>query len=290
MSDKIFFKTPTQVGKIGRVLLGSGKLTESQADDIILLQQKKKIRFGEAAIELGYVTQSDIDYALGYQFDYCYLSPGDGLVSEAIHAAYSPYTEYMENIRSLRSYLNLTWINKGNKSILFSCFDNKGTSSELVANLAVSFSQLGKKTLLVDANLRHSRQHVFFNIENNIGLTDILAGRSDIEHIKTIECINNFFVLTSGTPTKNPQELLSRPQFKFLQDELEQYFDVVIYDSSALGLYADAQVIAGSVQGTIIIAFKNKTKSKDLNEIVNRLKDSNAKILGCVLNEDFKIK
>ncbi len=118
MSQQDVIEAPTQVGKIGRVLLESGRLTELQAEKVLLRQQERKIRFGEAAIELGYIKEADIQFALARQFSYAYLQPGDGLVSEQIVAAYYPYTPYVERLRSLRSQLNQSWIQKGHKALV----------------------------------------------------------------------------------------------------------------------------------------------------------------------------
>ena len=169
MSQQDVIEAPTQVGKIGRVLLESGRLTELQAEKVLLRQQERKIRFGEAAIELGYITEADIQFALARQFSYAYLQPGDGLVSEQVVAAYFPYTPYVERLRSLRSQLNQSWIQKGHKALVLVSDEAGSGCTELVANLAVVFAQLGERTLLIDADLRDSQQHLLFKLTNRQG-------------------------------------------------------------------------------------------------------------------------
>lgn len=278
-------EAPTQVGKIGRVLLESGRLTEQQAEKVLLRQQERKIRFGEAAIELGYITEADIQFALARQFSYAYLQPGDGLVSEQVVAAYHPYTPYVERLRSLRSQLNQSWIQKGRKSLVLVSDEAGSGCTELAANLAVVFAQLGERTLLVDADLRDSQQHLLFKLTNRQGLTDILADRADIGCINKINRLPGLSVLTSGTPAPNPQELLARPQFKLLLDELEQRYDVIVIDSPALEGCVDAQVIAAPVQGVVLVANQHETKAQALQDAVSLIRNTGAQVLGCVLNQ-----
>ena len=284
-SQQAVVDAPTQVGKIGRVLLESGRLTEKQAEKVLLRQQERKIRFGEAAIELGYITEADIQFALARQFSYAYLQPGDGLVSEQVVAAYYPYTPYVERLRSLRSQLNQSWIQKGRKALVLVSDEAGSGCTELAANLAVVFAQLGERTLLIDADLRDSQQHLLFKLTNRQGLTDILADRADIGCIHKINRLPGLSVLTSGTPAPNPQELLARPQFKLLLDELEQRFDVIIIDSPALEGCVDAQVIAAPVQGVVMVANQHETKAKALQDAVSLIRNTGAQILGCVLNQ-----
>lgn len=274
-----------QVGTIGKLLLESGRLTAEQADRVVKRQQEKRIRFGEAAVELGYIKPEDIQYALSRQFAYAYLQPGDGLVNDAIVAAYYPFSAYVEKLRTLRSELNQRWIKQGHKSLVLVSDEDGNGCTELAANLAVVFAQLGERTLLVDGDLRDGGQHLLFKIANKQGLTDLLADRADLGCIHRINRLPGLSVLTSGTEAPNPQELLSRPQFKLLLEELEQQFDVIIIDSPALAECVDAQVIAASTKGALLVAHKNLTSVSGLNNAKELLINADAQVLGCVLNE-----
>ena len=273
------------VGTIGKLLLDSGRLTADQAERVVKRQQEKRIRFGEAAIELGYIKPEDIQYALSRQFSYAYLQPGDGLVSDEIVAAYHPFTAYVEKLRTLRSELNQRWFKQGKKTLLVASDEAGSGCTELAANLAVVFAQLGERTLLIDADLRDSRQHLLFKIANKQGLTDLLADRADLGCIHRINRLPGISILTSGTEAPNPQELLARPQFKLLLDELEQQFDVIIIDSPALEGCVDAQVIAATVQGVLLVVNRHQTKAKGLQDAMTQIHNADAKVLGCVLNE-----
>src|SRR5690606_25049337 len=85
--------------------------------------------------------------------------------------------------------------------------------SELAANLAVVFSQMGERTLLIDANLRFPDQHIIFNLKQPRGLSDILIGRNDLSVASKLDSLSGLSVLGAGTIPPNPQELLNRRGF-----------------------------------------------------------------------------
>lgn len=273
------------VGTIGKLLLDSGKLTQEQAEKVVKRQKEKAIRFGEAALELGFIKPADIQYALSRQFSYAYLQSGDGIVSEEIVAAYQPFSAYVEKLRTLRSELNQRWFKQGKKSLLIASDEIGSGCTTLTANLAVVFAQLGERTLLIDADLRASSLHLLFKVANKHGLSDLLADRADLACIHDIHRLPGLSVLTAGTEAPNPQELLSRPQFKILLEELEQQFDVIIIDSPALDECVDAQVMAATVGAVLLVANCHHTTAKGMQKAVAQIHNADAKVLGCVLNE-----
>jgi protein-tyrosine kinase len=187
----------------------------------------------------------------------------------------------------LRSQILLRWVENGNKSVALSSYDASKTSDSLAANLAIVFSQLGERTLLVDANLRSAQQHELFAIENRKGLSDILAGRSGLEAVQRIAEFRDLSILTAGTQAPNPQELLSRDSFSQIAADLAQAYDVVIYGTTALKDAADAQLVVSRVKGTILVANRNSTPIKGLNQAKEQLQSSgNTTILGCVLAQE----
>ena len=106
--------------------------------------------------------------------------------------------------------------------------------SYLAANLAIVFSQLGERTLLVDADLRTPRQHELFFLENKIGFSTVLSGRSREEAIVRIPDLAGLCVLPAGPMPPNPLELLNRLNFDEFMIQVKASFDVVIIDTPAL--------------------------------------------------------
>jgi len=199
---------------IGAILIDTGRLTPESAERILKLQKEQGLRFGDAAIQLGLLTETDIQRALSRQYDYPYLMPGDDRVSEEVVAAFKPFSPIVEQLRALRSQLMLRWIDAeaGHKTLAVVSAGRGEGRSFTAANLAVVFSQLGERTLLIDADLRNPRQHQLFNLENRIGLSSVLAGRAELpETIVRIPGLIDLSVLPAGATPPNPQELLSRP-------------------------------------------------------------------------------
>ncbi|QZA78229.1 chain length determinant protein tyrosine kinase EpsG [Deefgea tanakiae] len=272
-------------GNIGQQLLDSGKINTSQAEKILQLQKESGLRFGEAAIKLGLITESDIQDVLSQQFEYPYLLSGQSTVDESLVAAYSPFDSRVETLRSLRSQIILRWMENGHKSIAISSYDSDSASDLLAANLAVVFSQLGERTLFVDANLRSNSKSNLFGLKNNSGLSDLLAGRTDLSCIQKIADLRDLSVLNSGTAAPNPQELLSRDAFGQLFQQLESQFDVVIYATSKLETAMDAQFIASRTKGVLLVVQKDKTPVKGLASLKEQFNANKIEIIGCVLTE-----
>jgi protein-tyrosine kinase len=268
---------------IGSLLLESGKITPENAENIIRLQKELNIRFGEAAIRLGFVTDADIQQILAQQFDYPYLQKGEQAFSPYLVAAYEPFNPQVEILRAIRSQLMLRWISRGRKAMVIIGVGEDDGASLFAANLGVVFSQLGEHTLLVDANLRTPSQQDIFDIKERRGLSDVLAGRAEIDVITKINSFVDLSVLASGTTPPNPQELLSRASFKTLNNQLESHYDAVLYDASAYTVGADALAIAATVGGVVIVARKHKTATKNVDALVERVKAINAEVIGTVL-------
>src|SRR3712207_4681642 len=103
----------------------------------------------------------------------------------------------------------------------------------LFRSLAVLFSQMGKRTLVIDADLRKPRQHRIFGLPGKIGLSALLAGRAGAEVMCEIKQLPGLTVLPAGVLPPNPQELLSRPQFQRLIQSLRGMYEVILVDTPA---------------------------------------------------------
>jgi receptor protein-tyrosine kinase len=272
---------------LGAILIDSGKLSVADADRVIKLQKEKSIRFGEAALLLGLVSQEDIDRALARQYDYPYLLKGQGAISEELIAAYEPRSRQVEVLRALRSQLILRWFESEPKQIglaVTSCSNGDGRSY-IAANLAVVFSQLGERTLLIDADMRNPRQHALFGIDNSRGLSTVLSERAGLEVVRRIPDFVDLSVLAAGPQPPNPQELLGKPAFPKILQYVSPTYDVVIVDTPAASLYADAQVILSKIKGTLLIARRHHTQLETLSKLAGEVNQTGSQVVGTVLNE-----
>ncbi len=276
---------------IGAMLMDAGQLTPEAAERVIKLQRESGLRFGEAAIQLGLVTEADIQHALSRQFDYPYLLAGDESVDEEVVAAFKPFSPTVERLRALRSQLMLRLFDQEAgqpqlRSLAVVSPDQGEGRSWLAANLAVVFSQLGERTLLIDANLRSPRQHTLFRLDNQAGLSSVLAGRCDAnEALNRISSLLGLSVMPAGAVPPNPQELLSRPAFGKLLQDLRERFDVVLIDTPAGQRSADAATIAARAGAAIVVGRKHYTATPRLHTLVESLRHTGTFVVGAVLNE-----
>ena len=272
---------------IGAILVDTGRLSVKDAEKILRLQKEQGKRFGDAAIDLSLVTQDDIRFALSQQFDYPYLPVGDTSLSSELVAAYKPFSPVVEKLRTLRSQLMLRWFNaeRQHNALAIMSPGNKEGRSFIAANLAIVFSQLGERTLLIDADLRAPRQHELFRLELNAGLSGMLAGRIGPEAVVRIPALIGLSILPAGAVPPNPQELLGRPIFNVLLESLIRDFDVVIIDTPAANEHDEAQIIATRAGAALMLAHKNISSIPEMTLLVRSLQQTGATIVGSVLND-----
>ncbi|MEQ1602454.1 MAG: chain length determinant protein tyrosine kinase EpsG [Methylophilaceae bacterium] len=269
---------------IGHALLDNGKVSVEDVENILKLQHEQGLRFGDAAIKLGLVNNSDILQALAQQFDHAWLPANSEAVAPELVAAIQPDSPVVESLRLLRSQLTLRWFSKHKSIVITSPSEGQG-ASHIAANLAVMFAQLGQRTLLIDADLRNPRQHTMFRLPSNPGLSDILAGRANIQVIHLVDALKNLFVLTAGTIPPNPLELLSRPVMPEFLNNMANQFDVIIIDSPPALSCADAQTLSAWIGGTVVVTRRHHTKLADVDAVKQQLTIAGAELVGAVLND-----
>jgi chain length determinant protein tyrosine kinase EpsG len=278
-------KTVGRTTEIGALLLETGKIRMADVERVVRLQGEKGLRFGEAAIGLGLITESDVVQALSRQFDFPYLVPGESGLSSELIAAYSPLETCVETFRALRSRLMLGWFDRNGRKNLAVVSVHRGEGrSYLAANLAVVFAQLGERTLLIDADLRSPRQHLLFDLPNQTGLSTLLAGRAGADSVDRIAPLLNLSVLPAGPTPPNPQELLGRPAFRNLLSDLGKDFDVIILDTPAAEGGADAQTIAIRAGGALMVVRRDHTRVSPMRTLAGYLASANAVLVGAVIN------
>jgi len=271
---------------IGALLLDEGKLQVGQIEEIIQYQKQLGIRFGEAAAELGLLSPEDLQHALARQYGYSCLRPGQSRIPAEVVAAYRPQSVEVEALRALRSQLMLRWFGgEATRRTLAVVSAGRGDGrSYLAANLAVVFSQLGERTLLVDADMRHGRQHLLFGLDNQAGLSSVLSGRSGSVPLHRLNDLRDLSVITAGPVPPNPQELLGRDVFRSLMQKFAGLFDVIIVDTPAGSGCADAQMIAALSGGALLVARRNRSSLAEVDQFRTMLETSGTVVVGAAFN------
>jgi protein-tyrosine kinase len=273
---------------IGTHIKEQGLLDADQVEMILSSQQLSGLRFGDEAIRLGLLTQDQIDLALPRQLNANKVLVGNSAISTDIVAAYRPDCPSISPIRSLRTILVSQHIRKnaGGYTLAITSAHRKDGRSVIVANLAVLFSQIGMSTLVVDADLRSSRQHDIFGLTATHGLSSVLARHSLANMIQKIDGLGPLAVLPAGARPPSPEQLLNRRIFPAILAELKKQFDVLILDTPSTEDNDDALVIAERAANTIVLAHKNKTRSHDLARLMAGLNAVKTNVIGTILRAE----
>lgn len=270
---------------VGQALVESGRLT---ADDSRLIQEyqtRTGTSFADAGISLGLLEHADLRVVHAAEFGQVLLGEDSGIADEII-AARNPDADSVENLRSLCTQLSLRWFdNRERPAALAVVSPGAGEGrSWIAANLAVLFAQMGKRTLLIDADLRRPRQHALFGISARNGLSSILAGRAGLDALTEIRGVPDLTVLPAGVVPPNPQELLGRPLFQRLIDALRSRYDVILIDTPAASAGGDAESIAARAGGALVVACRDVTSVPALNALRDNLEHFGVTVTGAVMN------
>jgi len=270
--------------KMGPMLVAMGKLSPKDLSMILAAQKKHGLRFGDAAVKLGLVKADDINAILAEQFAYTQTPAASSKLDRRLSALFQPDSVQAEAMRSLRSELMLRYFNpQPHRSLaLVSAEDAAGTALT-TANLAISFAQLGLRTLLIDSNLRAPQINCLFNLhEHAPGLSDWIADRTTV--IPTaIESVRSLWVLPAGTRAPNPQELLASKQYQERLGPLIQSFDITLISTTPMDSNRDAQLVAAHAGAALLLARQHQTQTQSLAAICHRLRDLGVRMLGAAL-------
>lgn len=179
---------------------------------------------------------------------------------------------------------NLQFCGQDVKVIAFtSCNENEGKTT-VTLSIAKSFEELGKKVLVIDADMRKSvMAGRNTNVRNAEGLSEVLTGLSDIN-----DCIflagNSMQILLSGKYPPNPVELLEGVYFERLIENARKCYDYVFIDTPPLGPVIDAAVIAKHCDGVVLVLGDDKLSFRQAKSVVDQLRKTGCKILGAVRN------
>jgi chain length determinant protein tyrosine kinase EpsG len=270
---------------IGRILIDLRKLRERDLDRVLEVQRKRRLRFGETACRLGLVEEADVYYALSVQFNYPYLQRGQVSLGPDLIAAHDPYHPQSEAVREVRTQLITHWLGPQRKVLAVASADVGEGKSYLAANLAVSFAQMGEKTLLIDADLRAPRQHRTFGMGNAAGVAQVLTRRAGLEAAERSGYFDSLAVLPAGAAPPNPLELLSRGEWPRLLGEARRQYGLIVVDTTADACGSDARLVAARADGALLVARKNHTRLDSLERLRSAITASGVPVVGTVLNQ-----
>ncbi|MDE5053917.1 CpsD/CapB family tyrosine-protein kinase [Niallia taxi] len=196
-----------------------------------------------------------------------------------------PKSPIREQYHAIRASIQLA-INENNiqTMVIISGEELEGKST-IAANLAITFAEVGKKVLLIDANFRQPSAHTAFEKENEVGLSTFLVENLSISECITESNIENLGLLFCGPIPLNPSELLGSRRMETLINELKESYDIVIFDTPAVSSVADSLILANICDGVLMAVRSGKNGVENVEFARDMFSNTNAFFLGAVLND-----
>ena len=200
-----------------------------------------------------------------------------------IPARDTPRSPISEAYRMLQANLKFLSSDKPLKVIVVTSSVPKEGKSTVSANLAAAMAQLGRRVLLIDADLRHPVQHHLWELTNAAGLTDVLVGQAEFE-VAVTKPMEHLDVLSSGVIPPNPLALLDSKRMASLIKNFSEAYDFVIIDAPPLVLAADALTLGKITDGVLLVARPRVVDSTNAAVAKESLERSGQNVLGLVVN------
>ena len=188
----------------------------------------------------------------------------------------------VESYKNARSNIMFSLSAEDQKVFAVTSYSKGDGKSTVSSNLAISFSKMERRVLLLDCDLRRPNVHNIFKLENTIGLSNVIgkmAEFEDVVHRNVLPCLD---ILTSGTIPPNPSELICSPRFEKLIERLFEEYDYIIFDTPPIGVVADALLLKDLLAGFVIVLRERSTTHGDIQNLLESVKLADSKILGFI--------
>ncbi len=193
-----------------------------------------------------------------------------------------PRSPISEAYRTLRTNLSFYGVDTPIRTLVVTSPNAEAGKSTTVANLAVTMAQSGRRTILVDCDLRRPKLHEFFKVENGRGLTDMVLDETLAPPLQPTG-VDNLWLITSGTKPPNPADLLGSRQLDRVIETLSQQADIVLFDAPPVLGVTDAVVLGAKVDGVLLVVKAGKTRREHAEQAKDLLEKARVKIVGVTL-------
>ncbi len=195
-----------------------------------------------------------------------------------------PKSSAAEAYRMLRTNLHYLNIDKENRVIMVTSSNMAEGKTTTICNLAVTMAQSNKDVLLLECDLRKPRIHRVFNIDNSIGLTNVITENKTLDEVvKSSPEYSNLSIVTCGPIPPDPAEILQSISMRNFIEQIKSEFDIVLIDVPPVCSVADASILGGIVDGVIFVISSQETNVESAKTAVKTLEKVGANILGAVL-------
>lgn len=208
-----------------------------------------------------------------------------GLGIGELLAVTHPEDDAVESLRSLRTTLHFALLDQQRNSLLITGSSPGLGKSFISKNLGAVLAQLGKRIVIIDADLRRGHINKEFGLPREVGISEYIADQAKLTEIIKPTSIANLSIVTTGQIPPNPSELLMHPRFETLLNDLAKRFDTIIIDAPPILAVSDAAIIGRHVGATLIVARAGKHPIQELEQAVKRLNQAGVHVKGFVFND-----
>jgi capsular exopolysaccharide synthesis family protein len=195
-----------------------------------------------------------------------------------------PLSPEAEPFRMLRAGIRFSSVERPLRTLLIAAPRPRSGKSTVAANLALSFSQVGERVLLVDADLRRPSLSRIFNVQARVGLTTLLLRGGDLAEHVIADIHDGLDLMPSGPLPPNPSELLSSQRLVDALARMAENYDMVILDAPPALVTTDSVILASMVDGTLCVVDLGSTRRRDVQRTMGLLDRAGARVVGTCVN------
>jgi tyrosine-protein kinase Etk/Wzc len=211
------------------------------------------------------------------------LKKGEG--TGELLAVKFPEDDAVESLRSLRTTLHFALLDAQQNSLLITGSSPGLGKSFISKNLGAVLAQLGKRVVIIDADMRRGHINKEFGLPRAMGVSEFVTGQATLENIIKPTSVPNLYVVTTGQIPPNPSELLMHSRFEELLKQLSEQFDNLIVDAPPVLAVSDAAIIGRHVGATLMVARAGKHPIRELEQAVKRMNQAGVQVKGFVFND-----
>ncbi len=277
---------PIDEERLVRELVGRWLITEAQADIVRAHARRRQIGFADAAVELNLVERSAIEQLRRSSTSLPVVVRPRTELSREVVVAYDAADEVTDQFLEIATQIQLRWLARGgvdHSMVSIVSPRRRDGRSFVAANLAVTFSRMGLRTLLIDGDLRHGRLHELFSLGEEQGLSSILAGTTPWAPLVALEDYGNLTVLGRGPLVRKPGDLFGRNTLNRLLQMCAESFDIVLIDTPSAAEAPEARFIAARTRGCVMVARRDQTPVHELQRLTQDLDGVGTTVIGTVL-------
>ncbi|MBQ3074336.1 MAG: CpsD/CapB family tyrosine-protein kinase [Ruminococcus sp.] len=186
----------------------------------------------------------------------------------------------VEGYKIARTNLVFSLATSESKVVVLTSWSKGEGKSTATANLAISFSKMGKKVLLIDSDLRRPNLHNLMKLQNTAGLSEVIGKFKTFDEVLNREVLPCLDVLTAGSIPPNPSELLASASFNSLLNQLKTMYDYIIIDTPPVGVVADTLLLKDHIAGFVVVVREKVTTHGDIEKTIQSIRLADSKILG----------